>query len=218
MTTTMYNPSSFQVDDTSLIYEFISNYGFATVIVTQNNVPFIAEIPLLYDPQSNSLKGHLAKINPIVSTVNFSSQYNCVVLFQGPNAYISPSWYATKEESGKVVPTWNFITVHIEGQAKIITDQDWILNVVTALTDKYEATVDSHWKVSDAPPSYTNTLARAIVGIEISIQKIEGKFKLSQNKEVGDIRGVIAGLHNTGNPMNSELAQWMERINAAALS
>jgi transcriptional regulator len=214
----MYNPSSFQMNDPTLINEFIANYGFAVLIITQNNIPYIAEIPLVYDTDANSLKGHLAKVNPIVSTVDFNAPYNCVVLFQGPNAYISPSWYATKLDSGKVVPTWNFITVHMEGTARIITNEDWIMNVVTILTDKYEETVGSNWKVTDAPVSYTNALARAIVGIEIAITKVEGKFKLSQNKNEADIRGVITGLHNTGRLMDSELAQWMERMNEAGLS
>jgi transcriptional regulator len=117
-----------------------------------------------------------------------------VVVFQGPEAYVSPSWYAAKREHGKVVPTWNYAVVHVHGTARAIEDEGWLLALVTQLTDTHEARESTPWKVTDAPPEFVRAQLGAIVGIEIAIDRLEGKWKVSQNRAPADRDGVVKGL------------------------
>ena len=114
----------------------------------------------------------------------------------GPEAYITPSWYATKQETGKVVPTWNYVTVHATGPMSVIKDRDWLLKNVNAVTNQHEASREEPWSVSDAPDRFIETMLRGIVGIEIPISRLEGKWKMSQNRPEADRAGVVEGLRS----------------------
>jgi transcriptional regulator len=145
-----------------------------------------------------TMRGHVARANPIWSAANGKA---VLAVFQGPHAYISPSWYASKAEHGKVVPTWNYAVVHVHGVLTAIDDFAWFHAHASAMTERNEASVGKSWKVTDAPDDYIRNTARAIVGIEIAVERIEGKWKMSQNRSAADRAGVAAGLasvHKTG--------------------
>ncbi len=207
----MYVPSHFKSNNEEFFHSIISTYPFATVIITQDNIPNIVHMPLLYDIENKCLKGHIAKANHI-NKIDFNIPYHCLAIFQGPDAYISPSWYQTKVDTGKVVPTWNYITIHIEGKINLINDKNWILQNVSLLSDKHEQSIGSKWRVNDAPKSYIDTLIRAVTGIEISIVSSKAQFKLSQNKNISDFNGVLNGLKSTGKEGDKQVAEWMEKV------
>ena len=212
MESKLYVPSHFKVDeDDEVIGEVLTQHPFATVIITQENIPHIVHMPLLFDATTHHLKGHIAKANGI-SKLDLTKPHHCMAIFQGPDAYVSPSWYQTKIDSGKVVPTWNYVTVHVEGRINLIQDRDWILQNVSALSDKHEQSIGSSWRVSDAPSSYIDGLIRAVTGVDIAITSWQGKLKLSQNKNDGDFNGVVEGMKKTGKDNDRRTAEWMERI------
>ena len=206
-----YIPSSFKVENEDFINSIINEYSFATLVVTQDNIPHTTHIPLLYDSTARKLKGHLAKINP-VAKLDLLQPYHCLVIFQGPNSYVSPTWYATKSETHKVVPTWNYITIHVTGTLNLISESDWLLSNLSQLTEKHESGLTPPWNVSDAPKTYIDTLMKAIVGVEIAITDIKASFKLSQNKNEADFNGVLQGLRSLGTPQSLEVAGWMEKF------
>lgn len=209
----MYISKCNKVENEEILFEVIQRYGFATLIITQANQPHVVHLPLLLDPTSRTLKGHVARANPI-SSLDLMQPYHCMVIFQGPNAYISPSWYVTKEETGRAVPTWNYIAIHVHGQVTLIRDADWLLSTMTLLSDKHEAPY-SEWKVSDAPEAYVSALLRAITGIEISIDTIEGNFKLSDDKNNADFDGVVHALKQVNSDtFHQQTVQWMEKMRA----
>jgi transcriptional regulator len=142
------------------------------------------------------LRGHVARAN----TVWKADDGAALAIFLGPHAYVSPSWYPSKAATGKAVPTWNYITVHARGAIRWIQDGDWLRNHVTALSDTHEAGRAEPWKVGDAPASYIDGLLRAIVGFELTIEKLEGKYKLSQNRDVADREGVRDAYAREGRP------------------
>lgn len=158
-----------------------------------NHIPFMLDASI---GEHGVLKCHVARANPVwqdISTVSES-----LVIFQGPQVYVSPSWYPTKHQTGKAVPTWNYAVVHAYGIPKAIEDPAWILNLITELSDAHEASQKLPWKVSDAPADFTERLIEMIVGIEIPIARLEGKWKVSQNRPRADRLGVAAGLEAQG--------------------
>lgn len=208
----MYIPSAYRHEEEALLQEIIEKHSFATMIITQDNHPNVVHLPLLFDSLTRTLKGHIARANPI-SRLDLSQPYECLVIFQGPDAYVSPSWYATKVETGKVVPTWNYIAVHVHGTLRLVQEAEWVLQNVSMLSDKHEAEHHLSWKVDDAPPAYISSMLRAIVGVEVTITSVDGKFKLSQNKSAADVEGVISGLRSSGSSSEAEIANWMVRMN-----
>lgn len=187
------------------------------MIVTQNNFPHVTHLPLLYDAENRKIRGHIAKGNPIAK-LDLAQPHHCMAIFHGPDCYVSPTLYPSKAETGKVVPTWNYAIVHVSGELSIIPDRDWVLNMVSTLSDVHEASISSQWKVTDAPEAYIDVLLKAIVGIEISVESIKGKFKLSQNKPGADWDGISHGLHELAKQKGSQpadeeaVALWMEKI------
>jgi len=160
----------------------------------------VNHIPLVLDEKQGefgTLKGHIARANPIWK--GFSKELESVVAFQGDHAYITPSWYQAKKDHGKVVPTWNYAVVHAYGNPNIIEDHKWLLAHVNELSNIHEANQKQPWKVSDAPDEYIDKLVKAIVGIEIPINRLEGKMKLGQNRSKADQLGMIEGLGNEDN-------------------
>lgn len=208
----MYGASPFHEQESSeLCAEVMRGHPFATLIVTQDNLPVVTHLPLMLDAEAKVLRGHIARANPIAK-MDLSAPHHCMAVFHGPDAYVSPAWYQTKKDNGKVVPTWNYVVVHVTGQLRLVSDRDWVLSAVTDLTNVHEHSIGSDWQVADAPASYVDILLKAIIGVELPIEAVTGKFKLSQNKSSADLEGVIAGLHGTERPEDKQVAEWMERV------
>ena len=181
----VYTPAHFAMPETESREQIVAA-GAGLLVVHHPEQGFdAAMIPLHLD--GDRLLGHVAKANPIWRT-----EGPVLAVFTPVDGYVSPSWYPSKAEHGKVVPTWNYVTVHVHGTMRAHQDPEWLRGVVTSLTDEHEARTGTGWKVTDAPDSYIEGLLKAIVGIEIAIERIEGKAKLSQNKPADDVAGVIA--------------------------
>ncbi|GGN29991.1 transcriptional regulator [Lentzea pudingi] len=190
----MYIPAHFAPDDDS-VQALLSRHGAADLVTATINGLVATTLPFHYDHERAKLMGHLARNNdqwrlPMIG--------DALVIVRGPDSYITPSWYASKAKHGRVVPTWNYITVHVYGSMIVHQDPDWLADVVRHLTDKHEAQRPHPWSVDDAPPGFLHRQLRAIVGVELTINRIEAKFKLSQNRLVADIDGVIKGLREDG--------------------
>lgn len=168
-------------------------------------------IPFLLDRQEGTnghLLGHVSRGNSVWKALADGTP--CVVMFMGPQAYISPSWYPGKQAHGKVVPTWNYITVHAHGIARVRNETEWKLDLLTRLTASQENSRPSPWQLSDAPSDYLHRLLEAVVGIEISIDRLEGKRKLSQDEDAADRLGTAKGLLQEDSSEAKELARWVK--------
>ena len=194
----LYQPAHnrFRVEDPAEVLAALAPRVPAT-LVTHGPEGFRSSIlPLLFDPDDGpmgTLRGHLARGNPHWRELGEEGTV-ALVLYQGPEAYISPSWYPEKQRTGKVVPTWNYVTVQAEGTVTLHDDPDWLRGHVTRLVTRHEAGRPAPWSVTDAPDEYVGTQLRAIVGLELRITRLEGKRKLTQNRSQDDILGTIAGL------------------------
>ncbi len=185
----MYVPDHFREDRTDVLHQAVREIAFATLVtpgLDANHLPM-----LLSD---GVLRGHVARANPVWK----GGDGEALAIFLGPHAYVSPNWYPSKAETGKAVPTWNYLTVHARGSIRWTQDADWLRAHVTALSDAHEAPREEPWKVGDAPASYIDALLRAIVGFELTVTGLEGKWKLSQNREAGDRAGVHEGFSREG--------------------
>lgn len=204
----MYLPSHFAESRVNVLHDLIRTYPFGALVVLASDGINANHIPFEIDPEPapfGTLRGHVARANPVWR--DFSPQVDALVLFQGAQAYISPSWYATKKEHGKVVPTWNYAVVHAHGPLRVIDDRAWLQQFVGKLTDRHEATHSEPWKVTDAPADFIDTMVAAIVGIEIPIAKLTGKWKVSQNRPEKDRAGVADGLMHAGNDAAISMAK-----------
>ncbi len=204
----MYCPSIFLESRTPVLHELISSHSLGNWTCWANNQLVVNHIPFLLDASAGefgTLFGHVAKANPIWEYLK--EDVPSVVVFQGAQCYVTPSWYASKKKHGKVVPTWNYAVVHAHGHAAATHDRGWLLEHVTELSDKKEAGREIPWKVADAPENFTNKLTAGIVGITIPIQTLEGRWKVSQNKNEFDKEGVISGLHECKNAQEMEMAE-----------
>jgi transcriptional regulator len=188
----MYLPTHLEQQDPAALQALMHEHPLATWVCVVEGEPVINHLPLHLDPtrgEHGTLLGHVARANPVWKTPPTSS----VVVFQGPQSYVTPSWYPTKREGGKVVPTWNYAVVHAHGLPRFLHDKDELHALVSRLTDRHEAARAHPWSVNDAPREYTQAMLGAIVGLEIEITKLQGKFKLSQNRAPVDQKGVLAG-------------------------
>jgi transcriptional regulator len=211
----MYTPAHFEKVSTSEMRSLISAHPLAT-LVTQSLTGLGAEhIPMLFveSGSQSALHGHVAKANPVWQTVSETSEV--LAIFQGPSRYISPKWYPSKQEHGKVVPTWNYLVVHARGKIGWHHDLMWLRNHVEAASAAHESR-DNPWRVSDAPAGFIDRMLSAIVGFEIQISELKGKWKLSQNRAEADRRGVIEGLKSQNSSVAAEMAIWMESEGGAA--
>lgn len=191
----MLIPNVFKETDLNALHQLIKSHPLGTWVTSTNDVLDLNHIPFVLDTSEGEygvLRGHVNRANPVWKTL--PTQKESIVAFQGANSYITPSWYPSKKEHGKVVPTWNYIVVHAHGTAHAITDRDWLYQQVETLTNQHEAARDEAWKVSDAPGDYTERMINGIVGIEIPITNLLGSWKASQNKDQQDKQGVIEGL------------------------
>ena len=203
----MYVPAHFAATDREVV-DLLENHGAAD-LVTFTEVGLLATfLPFIFDPaagEHGSLLGHVARNNEQWKQPPLGAdESNAMVIVRGPDAYISPNWYATKAEHGRVVPTWNYITAHVHGRLVIHDDPDWVGDLVRRLTDRHESASDKPWSVDDAPPKFVAGQLRAIVGVEVVISRVEAKLKLSQNRPGADIDGVVAGLRGRGDEENAE--------------
>ncbi len=154
------------------------------------------------------INGHVARNNPHWQAINGPSE--TIALFQGPHGYISPSWYQAKSETGKVVPTWGYIAVHAHGRLEVIKDIDWLRSHVGALTDLHECGRPDPWAVSDAPEDYIGVMLRGIIGLRLTVERLEGSWKINQHRSASDQRGVIAGLLSEPAAASRHFAATME--------
>jgi transcriptional regulator len=201
----MYVPNHFREDRPDVLLDAMRRIGFATLVTAGEGGIEANHLPLLLDAQARVLRGHFARANPVWRNLGAEA----LAIFLGPHAYVSPGWYPSKAETGKAVPTWNYITVHARGPITLFQDADWLRAHVAALSDMHEAGRAQPWALTDAPASYIDGLLRAIVGFEIAITQLEGKWKLSQNRSQADRDGVRAGLLADGDDSRAELSRLM---------
>jgi len=195
----MYQPAHFREDRLEVQHDLIKKYPLGLFITAGLGGLMANPIPFVLDAAASefgTLQAHLARANPQLQEL--VSVQECLIVFQGPQEYITPSWYATKRETGKVVPTWNYATVHAWGRPRVIEDMSWLRHQLDQLTQHQEQSRSTPWDVSDAPASFITGQLKGIVGLEIVIDRIEGKWKVSQNRPEGDRRGVLDGLREKG--------------------
>ena len=208
----MYVPTHFAETRVEVLHELMRAHPFGALIVLASHGLDANHIPFEIDPHPapfGTLRGHVARANPVWR--DFSPQTDALALFEGPHAYISPAWYPTKAEHGKVVPTWNYAVVHARGPLRVIEDRDWLRQLVEQLTNRYESSRSEPWKVSDAPPPFIDTMIESIVGIEIPIAQLTGKWKVSQNRPEKDRVGVTAGLMQLPGEANRAMATMVQK-------
>jgi transcriptional regulator len=212
----MYIPAHF-APDAALVDELLRNHGAADLVTVTEQGLVATMLPFIYVPpaeagtvgprsagQQGALHGHLARNN---DQWKLSAAGESLVIVRGPDAYISPGWYASKVEHGRVVPTWNYVTAHVYGRLVVHDDPVWTEDLVRRLTGKHEAYRDHPWSVDDAPRNFIEGQLRAIVGIELEITRIEAKAKLSQNRPAADVEGVIAGLRERGDTDSADAVE-----------
>ena len=212
----MYQPEHFKLEDRVSLDEVICAHPLAQLVTSgpgglmANPVPFILHAD---QGQHGVLQAHLARPNPQWREIEAGA--DVLVIFQGREGYVTPSWYASKREHGKVVPTWNYVVVQVRGAARTIHDGGWLVEHVSQLSDRHEAPRETPWAVSDAPDAFIKALARGIVGIEIEVSEISGKFKMSQNRPEADRDGVADGLLRDGAGASAEMAEMVRTLAGA---
>lgn len=202
----MYVPPAFREDDLPTLHALMRETRLANLVTATDEGLMATPLPLFLAPDEGpcgTLYGHLARANPQWKQQSLGE---AMVLFTGPEAYVSPSWYASKEEHGKVVPTWNYIAVHAYGRAEFFNDADRLLEVVTRLTDLHEGRRAAPWSVADSPVDFIRAQLRGIVGLRLPITRIQGKRKMSQNRSTEDRAGVAAGLAASDQNADREVA------------
>ncbi len=201
----MYLPKHFEQPDRNALIALMHEHPLSTLIVTTAEGTSADLIPLEFAPtegQHGVLRGHVARANPLWRHAGAQA----LAVFTGPEAYISPGWYASKHEHGKVVPTWNYTMVQARGVLRAIDDTSWLRALVGRLTDRHEARLARPWQVSDAPDDYVQQMLRAIVGIEIPLDSLVGKWKVTQNRSQADRLGVATGLMDQSSDATAAMA------------
>jgi transcriptional regulator len=204
----MYNPAPFAEDRIDILHDLIRRHPLAALVTSGINGPEATHVPVVLHPgigPHGVLRCHVARANAHWKSMETAGAV--LAILQGPQHYITPSWYPSKQEHGKVVPTWNYLAVHVRGRAKLFEEQAVLIEHLRELTAQNEAPFDQPWSVSDAPADYIGALSKAIVGIEISIDSMEGKWKVSQNRPEADRRGVTEGLTLIHSPASLEMAE-----------
>ena len=205
----MYVPNHFKEEGQAQLHQYIRDYSFGILIIADDEGIEANHVPFHLSSGANGCLGHLqchlARNNPAWQRMR--GGVRVLAVFQGPDAYVSPSWYPTKSETGRVVPTWNYLAVHVQGRARIIEDPTWLKHHLHQLTDQHESQMVAPWSVDDAPTDFTESLMRAIVGVEIQIETLTGKLKASQNQPERNQAGVKAGLETDGEGQSSAMAK-----------
>ncbi len=207
----MYVPRFNALDDAAAIRAMVTGIGSAELVtVGEDGYPLATRLPVVWD--GDRLVFHIARANPHWRSVPVEESVAALAVVTDAEAYVSPGWYATKAEHGRVVPTWNYSAVQITGRLRRVEDPAWLREAVTMLTDQHEAARAERWAVTDAPATYVDKQLRAIVGLELAIERVEGKAKLSQNRSEEDRAGVVRGLRAEGAARESVMADQMERL------
>jgi transcriptional regulator len=207
----MYVPRFHALEDEAEVRDLVAAAGSAELVtVGADAYPTSTLLPVIWD--DDRLVLHMARANPHWRSIEPGSPALAVVT--GPQAYVSPAWYASKDEHGRVVPTWNYSAVHLTGRVTVHDDPAWLREAVTRLTDLHERARDDRWSVSDAPAAYVEKQLRAIVGLDLVVERVEAKAKLSQNRSDEDAAGVVAGLRREGGGRGRQVADAMERLRA----
>lgn len=188
----MYNPPCFAETRVDMLHAFLRAHPFGALLTNGVDGPEVTHLPFFLDASAGLLRCHMARANP--HWRQLQSGARVLALFTGPHHYITPNWYVSKQEHGKVVPTWNYTAVHASGPARIFEDPPSLLRHIHELTDAQESGFATPWSVADAPQEHIADLSKAIVGVEITIHLMEGKWKLNQNRSAADRDSVIAGL------------------------
>jgi transcriptional regulator len=195
----MYQPALFREDRVEEQHALIRAHPLGLLVTAGPGGLMANPIPFLVDsdvPPHGMLRCHVARANPQWRELGASGE--CLVVFQGPQTYVTPSWYATKRETGKVVPTWNYATVHVWGKPRVVDDETWLRRQIADLTAQQEGARAAPWQVGDAPEPFVAAQVKGIIGIEIEIVRTEGKWKVSQNRPEADRAGVVEGLRQEG--------------------
>jgi transcriptional regulator len=202
----MYIPRSFAETDRATLHAFIEAYPLAALVTARGEL-FGTHLPLILRPDDGplgTLEGHVARANAHHQLAGPEAE--ALVIFTGPDAHITPTWYPSKAEHGKVVPTWNYVAVHVRGTVRFIDDPVFLRAHVTRLSNRHEGARGSSWTANDPPDEYVTQQLRAIIGVEVAISTIEGKWKMSQNRSAVDVLGVEAGLRASGSPVDTAVA------------
>jgi transcriptional regulator len=208
----MYLPRHFEIDDVDRIVEFVDTVGSADIVTFDGERLISSLVPVIWDRsvgEHGRLLAHLSIANDQWRTTR--TDVGALAIVRGPEAYISPSWYPSKLEHGRAVPTWNYVAVHFTGPVVFHPESEWLRDIVTRLTDKHEADRADRWHVTDAPDSYIEGQLRGIVGVELLIERVEAKAKLSQNRSEADQAGAVDGLRGDATHGAAEVADLMER-------
>ena len=205
----MANPNrQFKVTDAATLHALVHTQPLATLVVFHDGALHVNHVPMYLDATRGPhgmLVGHVARANSMWPLL----PQTAVAVFHGPQAYVSPSWYPSKALDGKQVPTWNYTTVHAHGRLRAVDDPERLRTILHTLTQTHEAHRPHPWRLEDAPPDYTTQMLRTIVGIELAVERLEGTWKLSQNRTAADQTGVVQGLVAEGTATASEVADLM---------
>ncbi len=210
----MYTPSFNRMDDDGEIRRFVAAARAAEIVtVDPDGMPVATLLPIIWDDERSThpfgtVVAHMARANPQWTTLVPDSP--ALLICAGPEAYISPSWYAAKAQHGRVVPTWNYSAVHLSGTVRVHEDRDWLRGFVTRLTARHEDGRSDPWRPTDAPEKFIEGQLAGIVGLEITVTRVEGKAKLSQNRSEADRRGVVNGLRGERHYEAAEVAAAMD--------
>jgi len=204
----MYRPVQFREDRLEVLRGLVRAAPFAHLVLATEGGLEANGLPLIVRERDGglTLAGHVARSNPVWQ---MQARGEALAIFSGPQGYVTPSAYASKQTDGKVVPTWNYVSVHAYGTLRWVHDDDWLARLLVELTDEHEAGRAEPWRVSDAPAAFTAGLRRAIVGLELEVTRLEGKLKLGQNRSRADREGVIAELRARGDEASVALAEAM---------
>jgi transcriptional regulator len=207
----MYQPDDFRVEDVSEMHALMRARPFATLVSSGSAGLYASHLPTVLKDEGpcGVIECHLARPNP--HWKDLAEGNEALMIFQGPEGYITPNWYPSKAQHGKAVPTWNFAAVHAYGRPEVMKDKDWLLQHVTELTAQQESSEAKPWAPSDAPAKYIEVMLRGIVGFRFAITRLEGKWKMSQNREVQDRVGVVKGLSARATGDDLEIAEVVSR-------
>lgn len=207
----MYCPTHFEEQRPEVLQSLIAGHPLATIVRHGQDGLTADHVPLLHAPALNGpghLIGHVARANPLWQV---APDEELLLVFQGPQTYISPNWYATKADGGKVVPTWNYIVVHVHAKLSPIHEPNAVLNILTQLTAQHESAQPHPWQVTDAPTEFTQKLLGQIVGVRFEIRSMQGKWKVSQNQPAVNRASVAAGLLTQGESTATSMATWVNK-------
>jgi transcriptional regulator len=209
----MYTPKDFIVDDLPTLHADMQRNSFAALVSLTTTGLIATHLPILLDADRGpygTILGHVSRAN--LQWQHTDPATEALLIFNGPDTYVTPNWYPAKQETHRVVPTWNYAAIHAYGTITFFDDPTRLREIVTRLTDLHESTFPTPWKVTDAPTNYIDGQLKAIIGFELPISRIEGKRKFNQNRSAADQAGVVQGLRSLNNPTKSHVADFMQDI------